>query len=88
MDGLLWHLSLSDLSGELMGVMAENGLGALAGVDFLLAEDLRMGTFLRVVILEGVEVNDLIMGGGAILYCLTVGENSAEKEELDFLAAC
>lgn len=35
----------------------------LVGVGFFFAEDLRMGVFLWVVILDGVGVNDLVMGG-------------------------
>lgn len=40
--------------GELMRVWTVDGLGVLAGIDFFLAENLGMGAFMRVVILEGV----------------------------------
>lgn len=64
--------------GELTRVWTGNGIGVLAGVVFFLAGYLGMGSFMRVVILEG--INDFTIGGGDMWCCLTVGKDGAEEE--------
>lgn len=44
-----------------------------AGVDFFLAGDLAMGTFLRMFILVRVDLNDFTIRGGAMECCLKEG---------------
>lgn len=58
-----------------MGVCAGNVLGLIVGVDFW-----GIGTFLGVVILEGVGYNDFVTGGGAIV-CFMANEEVGGEEE-------
>lgn len=53
-DRFLCFLGCSEFWGVLIGVWTRDVLGVLAGVYFFLAEDLLMGAYMRVDILDGV----------------------------------
>lgn len=69
-----------------MGVWTGDGLGIWVEVGFFLTKDLELGAFMRVVILERVGDNDVVMGGGAMCCCLKGGDDGAEEGPISFPA--
>lgn len=63
-----------------MGIYSGDSLGLVEGVVFLFGGDLVDRAFLRVVILEGVGVNDFVTGSGAMTCLLIEGEDGTKEE--------
>lgn len=85
--GLLCLFCYIRFLGMLVGVWLGDGLRRLARLDFNLCGGFGMESFLRMVILEGKNVNDFTTGGVAMECCLMVGEDGREDEEPIFCAA-
>lgn len=74
-----WGVLMGNLEGDVLGVLAE--------VDFFFAGNLRMGAFLKIVILK-VGVKDLTNGDGTMEWCLADVESDAKKEGTFFCYCC
>lgn len=66
-DRFCWRLGFSDFFWDiLMEVMAGDGLGVLARVDFFLVQGLGMGIFFKVIIFDRIEGKEMAIVGGAM----------------------